>query len=314
VLGTRSSRTLLLLSTLLLAPASAQTTPLPTTTVEPNIYPPALPLRKGPRPPGLAFRVLGEVALPGPLPGTAPRLSGDEIEVATEGGVARVTPVAGASATVVPAVEEEPAREPSPWVASADGRWRFRTLPEGRLLAEKRSRFSDSGFKEKWSLRISGATPAPPLVLDQRVCVASLTNMVICVRADNGHRVWATDIEDRVSRPLAVWEGEITVPAEGTTPERTVHERLILVVPDAGEKLVALDPYDGSKRASFELPAASGKLVSEPVVTPAGTVAVPRQGYQASEAAVTLLAVVVAPKQPPKASKDVPYNDAPKGR
>src|SRR6185503_5119196 len=89
-----------------------------------------------------------------------------------------------------------------------------------------------------WSLRLTGAAPAPPLVIEKRVCVGSLADLVTCVRYDNGHRVWATDVEDRISRKLVLWEGEITEPAAGTAPARTVREHLILVTPDGGGGIV----------------------------------------------------------------------------
>jgi hypothetical protein len=310
---------LVALSCLASRPALAQATPVQTTTgsVEPNIYPPALPLRKGPKPPGLAFRVLGEVALRGPLPEASPRLVEGKIAVATEAGIATAEPVPGASATVAPAVDPPPPAEAgSGWVLSADGRYRYRTLPEGRLDAEKLSRFGSGKWKPKWKVRLTGGTPAAPLVLEKRVCVGSLADLVTCVRYDNGHRVWATDVQDRISRPLVLWEGEVSEPGASGAPPHTAKERLILVTPDTGGNIVALDPYDGAKRATFELPEASGRIASEPVVTPAGTVAVPRQGYEASEAGITLLAVVVAPKEPakPKTEKPVSYNDAAPGR
>jgi len=156
----RAPRRSLSLALVLLAalPAAAQTSTLPTTTsVEPNIYPPALPLRKGPKPPALAFRLLGEVALPGPLPAGAPRIVGDRIEIATEGGLASAEAVPGAIATVAPAdpgAETAPT-EPSPWVLSLDGKRRYRTLPEGRLEAEKHPRFGKKEWKRDWSLRLT---------------------------------------------------------------------------------------------------------------------------------------------------------------
>jgi hypothetical protein len=281
--------------------------------VDPNLYPPALPPRKGTAPPPLEFKLRADLPLPGPLPGESPRLVDGTVEIPVHGGVA----VAEVAPGVPPKLETRPQDSPpaktqelaSVWLVSPNGAYRYQSLPEGRIVAEKRSRFRRSGWRKKWSLRIAGATLAPPLVLDRRVCYASLADDVTCVRADNGHRLWSSDVEDRVSRRLGLWTG--TVEARTEKGEATqVKERLILVVPDGGDALIALDPYDGKRRATYELAAGDGKLASEPLVTAEGIVVVARQGYTPSDAALSLLEIVPGEKSPPPAQPGaVTYND-----
>ena len=66
---------------------------------------------------------------------------------------------------------------------------------------------------------------------------------------------------------------------------------VVLVVPDDGASVIALDAYDGSRLASFagEAPPTAKRLVSAPLVTPDGIVIVAHQGYVPEEAAVVVL-------------------------
>src|SRR5262249_19065686 len=142
---------------LFLAPAHAQMTPYgqTPTVVEPNAYPPALPKRKGPKPPRLAFHLLGEIRLEGPLPKPPPQRVDGKVGVPLRGGVAFADPVPGMEPFIDPApavsADEKGSPEVSAWVSSPDGKYRFRTRAVGMLEAEERSRFRKA-WHEAWSL------------------------------------------------------------------------------------------------------------------------------------------------------------------
>jgi hypothetical protein len=122
---------------------------------------------------------------------------------------------------------------------------------------------------------------------------------VYCLRADNGHRVWAVDVGDRVSRPLGLWRAPAaaTPPAE-PPPSPPVPTLLLLVATDGGGSLLALDPYDGARIAVFELPAADGRLATPAVASADGSVLIGREKYAASEADLMVLALVAPEAQP----------------
>jgi hypothetical protein len=255
--------------------------------VQPNNYPPALPTRRGPGP-VLVFERLGEIALPGPLGERPGFLSDGVVVLPVEGGWARVVPEAEATPSIVPAVD--PPETPE-WVPSFNGKRRYRTTAEGLVEAQRRSRTSDKWVRS-WRIVAPNSIMAPPILLGPRLCYAGLDDRVTCVRASNGHRVWAVDLGDRLSRELTCW------PACGTG---AVDGEVLLVVPDDGASLIALDAYDGRRVATFELPAAQ-RFTSPALVVSGDRIAIARKGYDAREAALVLLRLTT----PPPAAPPVP--------
>ena len=254
----------------------------------PSSYPPPIPRRKGPSLPLLAFRVVAEIPLPGPLPGAAPQLSEGTVRIPVAGGVAVTVPAEGQEARIEPAAPDGTSPDPeapSPWVVREDGRRRFRTLPEGRVVAEKLGAVRKK-WRGTWSLRVAGETPSPPLLLGRRLFFATRNDQVIAVGSDNGHRLWAVDVGDRVSRPLELWSG--------TLPEAAGRTDLLLVTPDGGASLIALDPYDGTRVAVFELPASEGRLATGARATPDGRVVLGREKYATADASLLVLGLVPA--------------------
>jgi hypothetical protein len=261
--------------------------------IQPNNYPPALPAR--PRPgPNLAFERLGEIALPGPL-GTRPGFLSDGVVVLpVEGGWARVAPETDAKPSIVPTIDEP---QTSEWITSADGKRRYRTTQEGLVLAQHRSRVRKK-WVGSWKIVAPNSIMAPPILLGPRLCYAGLDDRVTCVRASNGHRLWAVDLGDRLSRGLACW------PACGG---RTVDGEVLLVVPDDGASLIALDAYDGRRITTFELPPTQ-RFASPALVAARERIAIARKGYDDKEAALVLLRLIPPPHG--AAPGAVPYNDA----
>ena len=299
----------LTLTTAPVVPASAQTLHS-TTTDTPDHYPPALPKRDEPFPPALTFRPVSEIPLPGPLPGGPLRLEDGLITLPVAGGVAIVSLGADLTVAVEPA-EALPLPNPSDgdqdgWVFSPDLRRRYRSLPEGRILAERQRR---RGWRRAWSLRVAGAILAPPLLVGRRLFFGSLSNQVYATRSDNGHRLWAVDVGDRVSRPLTLWQGEIPSLDPHSPHPTPCKLSLVLLVPDGGASLIALDPYDGSRIASFELPSAHERLIPPAMATPDGRVLVATQKYAAS--AASLMVLRLSPPEPAAApGSGVAYNEA----
>ncbi|MBZ5640901.1 MAG: PQQ-like beta-propeller repeat protein [Acidobacteriia bacterium] len=270
--------------------AMAQT--LPPTPETPNDYPTALPPRKGPAPPTMIFKLLVEVPLPATPTGRALTLDQGWLGVPVDGGTARVDlsePAAAILADEAPAGGEAP----SGWVLSPDGRHRVRTLPAGQVECEKLGAMRRR-WKTTWSLRVPGATLAPAILSAQRVIFGSADNQVYCVRRKNGHRLWAADLEDRISSPLAAWRG-VVMPAPPPKGKSTpVNVEMVLVVPDGGASLIGLDVYDGSRLATFEVPSDKGMLATAPLVLPDGRIAVARKGYASGGAALLLVQPVVS--------------------
>ncbi len=268
--------------------------PAPSTDT-PNRYPAPLPARKGPAPPPLAFRLDTRIPLPGPLPGSGPALDeAGKIRIPVAGGIARVAPGTGAEAEIspMPAEQDPPAvNDPNAeWVLSPEGKQRFRTLREGRVLAEKKGFFFRKKWHSDWKLKTPSATPGPPLVTGKRVFFASLDDQVYSVLRGNGHRAWAVDVEDRVSRPLALWRGAVPGPApQDGTEVKAGNLEMILVVPDSGTLLIALDSYDGTRLASYDVPPDHGRIVGPALALADGRVAIACQGYVPQGASLVLL-------------------------
>jgi putative pyrroloquinoline-quinone binding quinoprotein len=309
--GTRARHALFFLLVFGITPARAQTYSRPTGEA-PLQYPPPLPPRRGPSPPPLRFVQVAEIPVPGPLPGGSLRLEGEGVRVPLAQGEAIVPLSPGAPAQVL---QDGISRDPSSnedWTLAPDGRHRYGAPSPGFIEAERRCRLCKRGWNRMWRVRVGAAVPSAPLVFGRRVCYAALDNQVYCLRADNGHRAWATDVGDRVSRPLALWtgpahpEGDASVGTDGSPVLQ-----LLLVVPDGGEALLALDTYDGRRLAAYEIPASQGRLVSSAVVAPDGRVAVARQGYQDQEAAIEVLALVAAEERPASGDHPAPYNNRP---
>ena len=135
----------------------------------------------------------------------------------------------------------------------------------------------------------------------------SLDDQVYAVRADNGHRLWSVDVGARVSRPLALWRG-VLQPEEEGEPEREYS--LLLVVPDNGARLLALDTYDGSHVAVLELPEYE-RLVSPALVADEVGVLVARQKYAPTDAALMIYCLGTAerPATDTEADERVAYNE-----
>jgi outer membrane protein assembly factor BamB len=141
------------------------------------------------------------------------------------------------------------------------------------------------------------------VILGPRLCYAGLDDRVTCVRASNGHRLWSVDLGDRISRPIAPWPAAAIVNASSQTVEGSI----LLVVPDDGARIIALDAFDGRRVATFEL-TASRRFASSALVLGDDRIALARKGYDYHEAAVVLLRLAPAPT--PEKPSALPYNDA----
>jgi hypothetical protein len=282
---------------LLVAPAFAQYGSS-SSTVQPNNYPPALPARRGPGP-ALVFERLGEIVLPGPLGARSGWVTDGLVVIPVEGGWARVAPETDATPSIVSAIDV-PA--PVEWIASSDGKRRFRTTPEGRVEAEHRSR-ARKKWVSSWKLVAPNSILAPPILIGPRLCYAGLDDRVTCVRASNGHRLWTVDLGDRLSREVTGW------PDHG---DRAPEGEVLLVVPDDGASVIALDAYDGRRIATFDLPA-THRFASPALVVSHDRIAIARKGYDDREAALVLLKLT--PPPPAEAAAPVPYTgDSPAAR
>jgi hypothetical protein len=267
--------------------------------VQPNNYPPALPERRGP-PPRFVFESLGEIALPGPLASSPAFLSGNLVAIPVASGIARVAPEPGA----VPEVIAAEAQSPPVWVEAPGGKRRFRATPEGIVEAQTWSR-TRKRWVHRWKIVAPNSFLAAPVLIGPRLCYAGLDDLVTCVRASNGHRLWADDLGDRISRPIARWPGTPSE-AELKRGEHGIEGEMLLVVPDDGASLIALDAYDGTRLAVFDLPPPR-RFASSAIVFAGDRIALARKGYEDKEAALVLLRLNPAAK--PKSGAAVPYND-----
>jgi hypothetical protein len=290
------------LFTLLLAPSLPSALAQTLGPGYPDRYPPPLPKRSGPKPPPLAFTVAGTVPLLGPVSAVGAGLADDRVVLRGPTGFVAVPLSAGTGPTAADAPPLPAGTDAEGWVYAPKGGWRFRTLPEGRVVAQKWWG-TRRGWRTDWSLRVGGATPAPPVLVDGRLLFGSLDDQVYAVRADNGHRLWAVDLGERLSRPLALWHGSVEV--EGMAREVDA----VLVAPDDSLSVVALDVFDGTRLATFAVKTVpeGNALVSAPLVAPDGRVAVAHQGYAPEEAALLLLRLhAMPPKTPPVSPGSAP--------
>ena len=241
----------------------------------------------------LVFERLGEIVLPGPLGVRSGWVGDGLVVIPVGGGWVRVAPEADATPSIVPAVDVP---ETAEWITSSDGRRRFRTTPEGLVEAQHRSR-GRKKWTSSWRIVAPNSILAPPVLLGLRLCYAGLDDRVTCVRASNGHRLWAVDLGDRLSRGLTCW------PACG---DRAADGEILLAVPDDGASVIALDAYDGRRVATFELPA-THRFASPALVVSRDRIAIARKGYDDREAALLLLRLTRPP--PARPPGPVTYTD-----
>jgi hypothetical protein len=250
----------------------------------------------------LVFERVGEVALPGPLTGRTAWLSEGRVVVPVEGGLVAVLPEIDATPTLITAPEPPAATE---WVVSADGKRRFRTTPEGIVEGQK-SRHKGKSWHHAWKIVAPNSILSPPILLGPRLCYPGLDDRVTCVRASNGHRLWAVDLGDRLSGSLTCWP---------SCSGHSVDGMLLLAVPDDGASVIALDAYDGRRVAAYDLPS-HHRFASSPLVVSEGLIAIARKGYDDREASLVLLRLVPPPpaaKHPEPAAAQasplpLPYN------
>ena len=274
------------------SPALAQSSALGVGQYDTSYLEPAEDAAQEAAAPKLVFRLATEIALPGPLPGYGPRLVDGRLHIPVSGGLAESGWEEESEVRVQPLGEiERNARDEQSllWALAPNGKARYALTEDGFLLAQKRCRSCPVGWRRRWRLRVAGVDLAPPLVTEKRVFYGALDNRVYAVKRRNGHRVWEADLEGRISRRLRLWQP----PEENEPPAYS----LVLVVPDDGSGIVALDARTGAKVASWELQDDDGQLIGDPVVTPDGGIVVARQKYMAEDASLMVFRLV-PPRQP----------------
>jgi hypothetical protein len=250
---------------------------------------------EAPDPPELQLTVLAEIALTGPLM-SAPRWVGDHVEVTTAEGLVRVAWRDPARPVTVEPLPGSASAAASTWGLSPDGSHRARQL-ESRLIVQRSCSGCRGGWRRHWRLRVPGLAPARPLMTENRVYFGSADNRVFGVRRRNGHRLWATALDGRVLRELALWVA---------TTEADV--AAILAVPEPGGEMVALDVFSGSPLLRYRLSGEGDTLVGAPLSTADGHVLLARQGYSGEDA--TLIVLKLEAKEANPAIGD---ESAPKG-
>ena len=233
-----------------------------------------------PEPPELSFALVTEIELPGPLV-SGPRLKGGQVEILSAAGPLRLD-WAGppAPAVVAPATPAVAVEEPSAWALSPDGKHRAGPVRD-RLLVQKVCRGCSSGWRRRWRLRVPGLAPTSPVMTARRVYYGSADNQVYGVRRKNGHRIWATPLEGRVLRTLALWVDPDSPPQPGVAA--------ILAIPEPGREMVVLDAFSGTLVLRYRLAGEDDKLVGAPLTTPDGHVILARQGYTEEDAGLIVL-------------------------
>lgn len=254
---------------------------------------------RGAAAPKMIFSLTAEIPLPGPLPEYGPRLVEERVRIPVAGGLAESGWAADSEVRVSPVegIEKDPRDARSLlWALAPNGKARYALTEDGILLAQKRCKSCAVGWRQRWRLRVAGVGLAPPLVTDKRIFYGALDNRVYGLKRRNGHRVWAADLDGRVSRSLRLWQP----PAGEAGPDGEAEETppsLILVVPDDGSGIVALDARSGAKVASYDLPDDGGELIGVPVVTPDGGIVVARQKYTPTDASLMVFNLV-RPRRP----------------
>ena len=89
-----------------------------------------------------------------------------------------------------------------------------------------------------------------------------------------------------------------TTGAKAARSDRALEGDILLVVPDDGASVIALDAYDGRRVASYQLPA-NQRFLSAALVSPGDQIALARKGYAEDDTALVVLRL--APE---------PYNEA----
>ncbi|NIM01339.1 MAG: PQQ-binding-like beta-propeller repeat protein [Acidobacteria bacterium] len=251
-----------------------------------------------PDPPELQFESVTDIGIVGPLV-SGPRDLDGAVYVGTAAGPVRVN-WAGPTPTAerVAFLATEPSAD---WGLSPDRSHRAKPV-DGRLVVQKACKGCGSGWRRRWRLRVPGLAPVPPVMTAKRVYFGSSDNRIYGVRRKNGHRLWATALEGRVLRELALWV------ATGT--ERAPQVAAILAVPEPGAELVVLDVYSGSVVLRYRLAEEGDVIVGSPVATPDGYVILARQGYTEQDASVIILKLVHMEPELPPAEETAPtsYN------
>ena len=98
----------------------------------------------------------------------------------------------------------------------------------------------------------------------------------------SSHIVWASEVGARITSSVVHWSRASTTAGVAVAPEHGV----ILAVPAGGAEMFALDGTTGEPLARLRLPEGTGRLVSLPVPTPAGAIAVARQKYSQTSASL----------------------------
>lgn len=240
-----------------------------------------------PATPRLSFELVGEIPLPGPLPGGGPQLVGGNVEIPVAGGVAVAPPEPGARATVSAGSGRDDVSDE--WATDATSTFRVRSRPDGFIEAQRRR---GQRWKKVWKLKLPGATAVPPLIHGNRVYIGALDNQIYCVKRKNGHRLWAVDVGGRISKALVWWQGELPAAPPAATARPI---EAILAITDNGSQMLALDAARGTILARVELPEGAGKLVHVPLAMPDGRVVVALQKYSDAEAALLLYRLTAAP-------------------
>ena len=290
----RARRNAIAAALLTITPALGQYGPN-SSEVLPNNYPPPLPERQGPAP-KLRFELDREIDLEGPVALAEAWAEGDAVVVPLAKGAARVD-LTGAE----PARASDPAAPPpdpsGAWIVNATGTRRYRATAEGIIEAEKRGK-EGKRWKGSWKIVAPNSTPAPPILIGPRLCYAGLDDRVTCVKAGNGHRLWTTDLGDRLSRPIARWPSASPARVAPSTRDRTIEGEILLAVPDNGASMIALDAYDGRRLATYDLPAAA-RLVSGPLVFADDGIVAVREAFDKRQVAVLVLRLVHNEAPPP---------------
>ena len=283
----RARRIAIAVALLTITPAPGQYGPT-TGEVLPNNYPPPLPERLGPAP-KLRFELDREIDLEGPVAPTEAWADGDAVVVPLATGAALVSVPDGEPArTAEPPTP--PANPSGEWIVNATGTRRYRATAEGIIEAEKK-RKGGKRWKKSWKIVAPNSTPAPPILMGPRLCYAGLDDRVTCVKAKNGHRLWTTDLGDRLSRPIARWPSASASRVAPKPGDRAIEGEILLAVPDNGASMIALDAYDGRRLATYDLPAAA-RLVSGPLVFSDDGIVAVREAFDKRQVAVLVLRLV----------------------
>lgn len=273
----------------------------------PDNYPPPLPRRQGPQPPPIVLEWSGEVPIPGPLRSGPLAARGDEVIVPTGDGTAHVSFAGDGAVGLFAGETPSPGLDPLAWVITPDGRHRCRTTSEGGVLVETRRR-EGSKWRKAWRLATSSPLSAPPIPIGRRLVLLTAEGRVTAVRLSNGHRLWSTDLGERLSGAPALWSGSFPSQEVVSDDERPSYA-LLLLVPDSGTAILALDVYDGRVLARGTVPEGRGRLVSSALLLPDGRIAAARQGYALEDAGLALFRIRDGEK--PAAADGpsaVPYN------